>query len=244
MQIRNDFLANRLNLTREQMIAKYGEQGQTPIEQIANENNISVWDLVGDTFEKSNAGENTENENTENTLASILEPLKKILELLMGLFEKINNEKPEDKKADDTKTDDTKVSDRNAEYSDSSNNSAVMEGINLFTGTEVNIFEDTAVNTGKLAEKKTSTKKSTKKTSSSSKKDNVDSKTKKQDNKIKEVAEETGYDKKTVSAVVKAAATGNYTGAPESVVPKMAYDLGLPEAAVADILKHLNNGSI
>ena len=64
------------------------------------------------------------------------------------------------------------------------------------------------------------------------------------EDKYKQVAEATGYDVLTVSAVMKAAATGNYNGAPENVVSQMAYDLGLPESAVAEILRYLNNGQI
>ena len=225
----NAIAANRLNLTREQMIAKYGEPGTTPIEQIASENNFSVWDLVGSDSE-NDLNENTENQFAENSLSSILEPLKNIVEFLMGLIEKMNvgtNEDETEAADEDTITD--------AAYTEATFvNFENSTGEIIEDAKEINSYKSTS------SKKKTTSKK----TSDSSNKDNVDDKTKKQDDKIKEIADEAGYDKKTVSAIAKAAATGEYGGAPEEVVPKMAYDLGLPESAVADILKYLNNGSI
>ena len=89
-----------------------------------------------------------------------------------------------------------------------------------------------------------STSNSTSNTSSSSDNNNTDNSTKTQDDKYQSVAEATGIDKKTVSAIMKYIASGNVTGAPENVVPQVAKALGIREYAVATVLKYCNNGKI
>ena len=73
--------------------------------------------------------------------------------------------------------------------------------------------------------------------------DATDSFTKTQDDKYEEVAQALGYDTLSVSAVMKAIANG-VSGKPEEIVPKLAYDLGLPQTFVSNVLRYLNNGQI
>ena len=85
---------------------------------------------------------------------------------------------------------------------------------------------------------------STSNTSSSSNNSNTNNFTKTQDDKYQSVADATGYDKKTVSAIMKYIAGGNVNGAPDKVVTQVASDLGLPQSTVAAVLKYCNNGKI
>ena len=71
----------------------------------------------------------------------------------------------------------------------------------------------------------------------------VDSFTKTQDDKYKQVADALGYDELSVSAVMKAIAGGT-NGNPEEIVPQLAYDLGLPQTFVSNVLSYLNKGQI
>lgn len=64
------------------------------------------------------------------------------------------------------------------------------------------------------------------------------------DDKYEEVANALGYDSLSVSAVMKYVESGNVNGAPETVVPQVASDLGLPQSFVSNVLAYLNNGQI
>ncbi len=73
--------------------------------------------------------------------------------------------------------------------------------------------------------------------------DMVDSVTKTKDDRYKEVADALGYDELSVSAIMKAVENG-VSGTPDEIVPKIGYDLGLPQTFVSIILSYLNYGQI
>ena len=91
-------------------------------------------------------------------------------------------------------------------------------------------------------EKKTATTTTATTTTSSSTSTSNTQKTK--DDYYKTIADACGIDNLTASAIAKAVADGSVSGRPEEVVPKLAYDLGLPQETVSKVLKYLNNGSI
>ena len=251
-----DPIANRLGYTREQMIAKHGERGTKPLSEIAEAEGLKLSELTQDTYSgQKTSGYNPSDifgegfDNNNNDLAGLLKMLGQLVERLFKLLGADNEENNGENNTQNVK-------DSANDFSYIWDGEFEEEAINIFTSGSENIFLDDNgsipvselttdsknVSGKKTTSKKTSSKKtSSKKTSSKKTSDNSNNA---ENKKIKTIANKTGYDKKTVSAVVKAAATGQYTGKPESVVPKMAMDLGLPQEAVANILKELNNGSI
>lgn len=265
-----DPIANRLGYTREQMIAKHGERGTKPLSEIAEAEGLKLSELTQDTYSgQKTSGYNPSDifgegfDNNNNDLAGLLKMLGQLVE---RLFKLLGADKKEDNDKSNEENTTQKVKDSANDFSYIWDGESEEEAINIFTSGSENIFLDdngsipvselTAdskkVSGKKTTSKKTSSKKTSSKKTSSKKTSSKKTSSKKtsgnsnnaENKKIKTVANKTGYDKKTVSAVVKAAATGQYTGKPESVVPKMAMDLGLPQEAVANILKELNNGSI
>ena len=115
-----------------------------------------------------------------------------------------------------------------------------VEDVNVSKDELITSHEEIAETSDKKSDETESTNNKTDETEKTSEKN--DQKTK--DDYYKTIADACGIDELTASAIAKAVADGSATGRPEEVVPKLAYDLGLPEDTVAKVLKYLNNGSI
>ena len=216
MQIDNAAIARQLGYSREEMIAKFGQPGaKTPTE-------------IGNTLGLKNSEVNTIFGTPQNTSSS-----SSLSSLSLGdIIEDSVKDKDHAAIAKQLGYTKEEMIEKFGNPGDKTP-SEIGSLLGLSDSEVTNIF-----GTPKTSDSSTDTT-----TTSSDDNDEVDSFTRTKDDKYKEVADALGYDELSVSAVMKAIENG-VSGTPDEIVPKLAYDLGLPQTFVSNVLSYLNNGQI
>jgi len=232
---------------RTQLKAKYGDPKAQSDNSIFDSSNEG--EMIGTSLALEDLNLEDDEEIGSMTIKQLLMAILGLLRGIMGNAEDEDEDFDEYVFAEDVavNVEDTLIT---KEDEGSSYYEIIAEAYEEAENTTSSKISDSAKTTKKKSSsKKTSSKKTDNTTTTDKKKDKTEKTKNKNSEKTKDdyyktVADKCGLDRLTVSAIAKAVADGSATGKPEEVVPKLAYDLGLPQSTVSKVLKYLNNGTI